>query len=393
MTTTTTEPRLLDWPKQFNAVPKEVFHREDIYRLELERIFAGPQWHPLAHRCELSNKGDFKSARIGETPVFVVHGDDGEIRVFLNSCTHRGTQLTTAAAGNSRTIECPYHRWTFSTKGDLMGVPGAADFPESFRKADYNLRKLRTAEAFGLVFATMSADTPPLDDWLEESKEYIGRAFGGDGRLQLLGYQKVSFDANWKEYSDNEGYHGPLLHTAFRHLRFSEGKGLQFMTRLAHKVNCAELGRPEGTALLQDPSVIEGRDPRLSPHNIIINLFPMTVITRNLDVISVRFSFPKSAHETEVHYSYFAHADDDAALYQHRVRQASNLIGPSGFISLEDGAVFNRMHVGCKTPGVAEFQKGVKAPLQPPCTLDTGDEAGNLVRWDRYSREMGFKND
>lgn len=36
------------WPRDFNVLPKDVFHREDVYRLELERLFYGPEWHPVA---------------------------------------------------------------------------------------------------------------------------------------------------------------------------------------------------------------------------------------------------------------------------------------------------------------------------------------------------------
>ncbi len=94
-----------------------------------------------------------------------------------------------------------------------------------------------------------------------------------------------------------------------------------------------------------------------------------------------------------MHYAYFAHADDDAELVQHRIRQASNLIGPSGFISLEDGAVFNRLHVGSASDGNVAFQKGVRGPIAAPYTLDKGDEAGNLIRWEHYRQAMGFARD
>lgn len=379
------------WPAGFNEVPKEIFHRDDVYRRELDRIFYGPEWHMLAHRAELPDKGDYKTAHIGEAAVLVVHGDDGNIRVFSNSCPHRGTQLATCHRGNARMIECPYHRWTFNNRGDLMGVPGIGDFPQAFRKEDYGLRTIRSAEAFGIVFGTFSAQAPALDEYLGETRDYIGKALGGDGRLELIGYQKVAFDTNWKEYSDNEGYHGPLLHAAFRQLKFSQGTGVQFMTRHAHKVNCVALNNVPNAGLLRDHSVIEARDPRLAPHNIIVVLFPATVITRNLDVISLRFAFPRSPNETEAHYAYFAHQDDSPELVQHRVRQASNLIGPSGFISLEDGAVFNRLHAAARTHGTVAFQKGVSGPIEAPCTLDKGDEAGNLVRWEHYRNAMGFE--
>jgi anthranilate 1,2-dioxygenase large subunit len=382
----------LRWPAKFNEIPKEVFHRADVFKLELERIFHGREWHPVAHSGEIPARGDLKTGYVGAVPVLIVHGDDGVIRVFQNSCAHRGTQLKTCARGNAAKIECPYHRWTFSNRGELIGVPGIGDFPKDFRKEDYGLRVLRSAQICGLVFVTLSEETPALEEYLDDTVEHIARAMGGDGRLKLLGYQKVAFASNWKEYSDNEGYHGPLLHAAFRMLKFAQGQGVQFMTPHAHKVNSASLAVPEPN-FIEDGSVVEGRDPRLPPHNIVVSLFPVTIITRNLDVISIRYATPISPDETEVHYAYFAHADDDADLVEHRIRQASNLIGPSGFISLEDGAVFNRLHVGSHSHGNVAFQKGVRGPIEAPYVLDKGDEAGNLIRWEHYRETMGFARD
>jgi anthranilate 1,2-dioxygenase large subunit len=382
----------LRWPAKFNEIPKEVFHRADVFKLELERIFHGREWHPVAHIGEIPARGDLKTGYVGVVPVLTVHGDDGVVRVFQNSCAHRGTQLKTCARGKADKIECPYHRWTFSNRGELIGVPGISDFPKDFRKEDYGLRVLRSGEVCGLVFVTLSEETPPLEEYLDDTVEHIARAMGGDGRLRLLGYQKVAFASNWKEYSDNEGYHGPLLHAAFRMLKFAQGQGVQFMTPHAHKVNSASLAVPEPN-FIEDGSVVEGRDSRLPPHNIVVSLFPVTIITRNLDVISVRYATPISPDETEVHYAYFAHADDDAGLVQHRIRQASNLIGPSGFISLEDGAVFNRLHVGSHSHGNVAFQKGVRGPIKAPYVLDKGDEAGNLIRWEHYRETMGFARD
>jgi anthranilate 1,2-dioxygenase large subunit len=382
----------LRWPAKFNEIPKEVFHRVDVFKLELERIFHGPEWHPVAHIGEIPAPGDLKTGYVGAVPVLIVHGDDGVVRVFQNSCAHRGTQLKTCARGRADKIECPYHRWTFSNRGELIGVPGMGDFPSDFRKENYGLRVLRSAEICGLVFVTLSERAPPLKVYLDDTVEHIARAMGGDGRLNLLGYQKVAFASNWKEYSDNEGYHGPLLHAAFRMLKFAQGEGVQFMTPHAHKVNSASLAVPEPN-FIEDGSVVESRDPKLPPHNIVVSLFPVTIITRNLDVISIRYATPISPDETEVHYAYFAHADDDADLVQHRIRQASNLIGPSGFISLEDGAVFNRLHVGSHSDGNVAFQKGVRGPIHAPYVLDKGDEAGNLIRWEHYREAMGFARD
>jgi anthranilate 1,2-dioxygenase large subunit len=382
---------LIRWPAKFNEVPKEVFHREDIYRLELERIFYGPEWHPVAHRAEIANVNDLKTAVIGSAPVLVVHGQDGAIRVFENSCPHRGTQLATCSRGNARMIECPYHRWTFKTTGELVGVPGSGDFPPEFRKEDYGLRALRSEEFCGLVFATYSAEAPPLAEYIGDAGDYLARALGGDGRLKLLGYQKVLFESNWKEYSDNDGYHGPLLHAAFRHLNHATANGVRFVTKHTHKVSYSELKNVPNNGFLNDHSLVEGRDGQRAPQNTVLVFYPMNIITKNLDVISIRYAFPRGVDQTEVHYTYFAHQDDDADLLDHRIHQASNLIGPSGLITLEDGAVFNRAHVGSNTRGSVAFQKGVRGPVSVPQSLTRNEEAANLLRWDRYREIMGFQ--
>lgn len=385
----------LRWPARFNEIPKEVFHRQDVYELELERIFGGPDWHMVAHRAELRNPGDYKTAQLGATPILLVHGDDGIIRVFANACTHRGVQLATCPRGHASSLQCPYHRWEFGLNGALLGAPGSTEFPSDFRKENYGLRPIRCAEYLGIVFVTGSAATPDLREWLDDTKPYIAKVLGDDGRLRFLGYQKAVYSTNWKSYSDNEGYHGPLLHAAFRLLRFPKGDGVQFMTKNAHKVNSAQFPVVPHTGFLKDYSMLEAYGANAKPQNTIISLFPLSIIAHNVDSISLRYAFPLGPDQTEVHYAYFGREDDDEGMIRHRIRQGSNLAGPSGFITLEDGAVFNRLQIGVHTSGNVAFQKGVKNgdPVMAPCVLDKGDEAGNLVRWERYRALMGFIRD
>jgi phenylpropionate dioxygenase-like ring-hydroxylating dioxygenase large terminal subunit len=391
MTSVSADP--IRWPAEFNVLPKEVFHRQDVYEAELAKIFYGREWHPLAHVSEIPNKGDFKTLQIGNAPVLVVHGDDDRVRVFYNSCPHRGTQLQICARGHAKEIECPYHRWLFTLQGDLVGAPGMEEFQPAFRKQDYGLRELRSGEFCGLILATCSAEAPELDVFLNGTTEYLKKALGGDGRLKLIGYQKTVYGTNWKEYGDNEGYHPPLLHRAFRLLRWQGGKGTQGVTEYGHKVLEAELQNPK-PGFLNDHSLVEFRDTSTPPRSVVVSLWPMTTIVKHMDVINIRYAFPLSQDETEVHYAYFSHHDDSPELLAHRIRQASNLLGPSGFISLEDGAVFSRIHGGSRTLGTVAFQKGYQGqPLTAPCFVAQNDEASNLLRWERYRQTMGFKRD
>ena len=127
------------WPANLNEIPKEIWEREDVYQLELERIYYGPFWHVVAHTAEIPNPGDYKTFFLGERPIIVARGDDGQVRVFYNACTHRATLLEPSAMGNKSEFECPYHRWLFNNRGELVGCPAEDDYTVDFQKGDFNL--------------------------------------------------------------------------------------------------------------------------------------------------------------------------------------------------------------------------------------------------------------
>ncbi|WP_332812216.1 aromatic ring-hydroxylating oxygenase subunit alpha [Sphingomonas sp.] len=384
-------PQLL-WPHNHNEVPKEVFFRDDIYQAELERIFYGPEWHPVAHESEVPNNGDYKTSNLAGVPLLIARGQDGVVRVFYNSCSHRGNQVETAPMGNKKEFECPYHRWLFSTEGKLIGCSNEREFSPGFDRKDYPLAQPRTESFLGLIFVTMSPDTESLDEFLGELKPTFAALMGGDGRLKLLGYQKVRYDSNWKAYTDNDGYHAPLLHQAFKLLNWQGGNGRQYnATKRGHIGFEAALAVASGHNVLQDPSIIafKGQDPAVGSR--IVNIFPTFGAVKHLDVINFRYAMPISTEKVEVHYAYYAHADDDDEMALHRLRQSSNLLGPCGLISMEDASIFHRVHIGNKTPGNAIFQKGVTDRDSIPSEMLQNDETGQLRRWEYYREVMGFE--
>lgn len=380
----------ISWPARTNEVPKEVFVRPDLFERELERIFYGPEWHPVAHIGEVPNPGDFKTFFIGKVPLIINRGQDGKVRVFFNACAHRGNQLETSSAGNKSEFECPYHRWLFSDTGALIGCPAEAEFAPGFERKQFPLAQPRMDIFCGLIFVTFSNKAPELNDFLDGCNDTLAAALGGNERLKLLGYQKVRYRTNWKAYNDNDGYHGALLHTAFRMLNFQGGKGRQYATRVrGHTCIEGQLAVPQ-TSMLKDKSVIEFHGPDTPPAARVVELFPTFVVTKHLDSISLRFAIVQSVDEVEVHYAYFSHLDDSPELANHRMRQSSNLLGPCGLISMEDASVFHRVHIGNNTPGNVVFQKGVKTITGLDYEVQQNDETGNIPRWEYYRRVMGF---
>jgi anthranilate 1,2-dioxygenase large subunit len=379
------------WPAEINKIPKEIFVRPDVFEDEIRRIFHGPEWFPVAHEGEIPNNGDFKTYTLARMPLLITRDNEGKVNVMFNSCSHRGTQVETATSGNKKQFECPYHRWVFDAKGHLIGCPAKpGDFPADFTYEKYPLARPRVAIVSGLIMVSFSADAPPIEDYLEGLRDHIAQVLGGDGRLRLLGYQKVVFKANWKTYRDNDSYHAPLLHAAFRMLNWHGGKGKPFVNDRGHRGTVSELSLPKSTTLLKDNSLLEYRGGEMSAGSMIMHFFPLVSAIKHLDAITVRFANPLSVNETEVHYAYFGHADDDEEMTRHRVRQASNLLGPCGLVSMEDAAVFHRLQIGSHSPGPAIFQKGVKDEMRMPTQFGQNDETNNLPGWEHYRKIMGY---
>ncbi|MBC7160806.1 MAG: aromatic ring-hydroxylating dioxygenase subunit alpha [Immundisolibacter sp.] len=387
------------WPAAFNQVPKWAFEDADVFALEHERIFRGPVWHPVAHDAELPKPGDYKTVTVGRTPLLIIRGDDGVVRAFHNACTHRSTRLAMAFRGHSGDIECPYHRWVFDTRGQLRSCPGEAEFPPDFKRADYNLAAPRTGTHMGLLFVSLHASPPPLMDWMGHMAGPVRDALGGDGRLTLLGYQKVRYQSNWKVYIDNDAFHAPLLHAAFRILRWQGGSGRQSRLPAGHMMILSEVAaQPSDGGLLRDPSVIGyqgGAEPRnkapaQAAGSSLLAFWPLTAIANHLDIFNIRYANPVGLDQVEVHYAYFAHADDDADMVRHRLRQSSNMIGPSGFVSLEDATVFLRIQQALDTdPSTTFFLKGYREGADLTETKQN-DEAPNALWWEHYRQLMGF---
>jgi anthranilate 1,2-dioxygenase large subunit len=374
--------------RNHSDLPKEIFSEPAVYQEELKRIFYGPYWHPLAHRVELPATGSFKTTWLAEIPLLIVRGDDLQVRAFVNACAHRGALLELRSCGVASEFECPYHRFLFNNQGKFCGAPGQREFRADLGRDQYDLRELRVAEHAGLIFVTCNSETPPLAEFLGEAAGPLGDCMLDDGRLTLLGYQKVIFQANWKVYIDNDPYHAPLLHAAFRLLNWQGASGEVVVTE-PHGHLCIryQIKHYVDNGFLADPSVVEfrGTDDRAR----VVALRPVTGITKHLDTINVRFARPLGVDRTEVHYAFFGHQSDTAAFAQHRVRQSSNLLGPSGFISIEDAAIYNRLQATTRDMGYHHFVRGVD---RPRAQWGQNDEASNTLWWKHYRDVMGFSH-
>jgi dibenzofuran dioxygenase subunit alpha len=194
-------------------ISRKIFFDHDIYKQELERIF-GKCWLFLAHESQLPKPGDYVTNYMAEDPVVVCRGDDAKIRVFLNSCRHRGMKVCRTDSGNASEFQCSFHGWTYANTGGLLGVPFFREaYGGRLNKESLGLRQVpRVAIYGGLIFACWDEAAVELDAYLGDLRWYLDifleRHIGG---LELIpGQQRYKLAANWKIAGENfvgDSYH------------------------------------------------------------------------------------------------------------------------------------------------------------------------------------------
>ena len=102
-------------PQDAYTLPSELYTDASVFEREKEAILYR-HWHYAGHLSMVENAGDYLTAQIADESVFVIRGQDGELRGFYNVCRHRAHQLV-EGSGNKKNIVCPYHAWSYSREG------------------------------------------------------------------------------------------------------------------------------------------------------------------------------------------------------------------------------------------------------------------------------------
>jgi anthranilate 1,2-dioxygenase large subunit/terephthalate 1,2-dioxygenase oxygenase component alpha subunit len=350
------------WPAEgLTRVPYWLYADGDIYEQEQARIFRGPTWNFFCLEAELPKPGSYRRSSLGAMPVVVTRDQDGALHAFENRCAHRGSLLVLNERGEARDIICVYHNWSYDLAGNLTGVAfrkglgGKGGMPADCRPEAHGPRKLKLATLAGLVFGTLAPDAPPLEHYLgAEIVRRIRRVMRAP--LKLLGDYSQTLPSNWKLYMENvkDTYHASLLHTfftTFRLNRLSQKGGVVVSDCGGHHVSyslAADTGGREyeqaGMRAAQEgfgleaPELLEAVDEFGDGIGLqILSVFPTFVLQQTRNSLAVRRLVPQGLDRTELVWTCFGFEGDDAAMTERRLRQA-NLIGPAGYISMEDGA-------------------------------------------------------
>jgi len=198
-------------------------------------------WAGLAVASEVPEPGDAKPIEFLGIPLLLLRDREGVVRVFQNTCRHRGMILVQEARKIEGAIRCPYHSWCYSTSGKLVSTPhvgGAGhNTHEAIVKSDLGLVEIRSHIWFDTVFINIDGKAAPfeevhadlLDRWREFDQPLTHG--GADSTFSL------AVNTNWKLAVENycESYHLPWVHP-----------GLNSYSRLEDHYNITEPGRYSG---------------------------------------------------------------------------------------------------------------------------------------------------
>jgi anthranilate 1,2-dioxygenase large subunit len=353
------------WPAEgLDSIPDWVYTSDAIYEREVERIFHGRTWNYVALEVEIPNPGDYKRSYVGPTPVVVSRAEDGTIHVFENRCAHRGAEFCRNSRGNNKEFVCPYHQWSYDLKGNLQGIPfkrgvnKAGGMPKDFKNENHGLKQLAVATRNGVVFASYCHDMEPLEAYLTpEILKDFDIVFNGR-KLHLHGYYKNEVPANWKMYHENlkDPYHATLLHSFLVvfglmvagnesamiadskygiHGTMASAKKEDKYAKVSEDTKKEMRSFHEGMKL-QDERFLEYIKEFDSPWSVTMQtIWPNLIVQREMNTLGVRHIVPNGPNSFVMMWTMFGYEDDTEEMTRHRLRQG-NLMGPSGFLGLED---------------------------------------------------------
>jgi nitrite reductase/ring-hydroxylating ferredoxin subunit len=242
-----------------------------------------------AHSSQLVGPRSYRTEMLLDVPVLLVRQEDGSVKAFLNSCSHRAARLLEGEGEIRNRIACPYHAWTYSPSGELLSVTQEAKFGDVDR-ACLSLVELPCAERVGLIFVL-----------LDPRGEMDIDAFLGDfaPQLELTGLadfairecRELPHDVNWKLALCGylESYHVKVVHA-------KSGLAAPFIGN----VSTHDAYGPEGRHFVTTWSMNEVRDMAaaedvdavldglaFSPYNTVLYIWPNTILTAP-DFIGIR---------------------------------------------------------------------------------------------------------
>ena len=366
-------------------VHRSTMTSQELFERERQQIF-DKCWIYLGHESEVEKPGDYKRRTVAGRPLFFVRGNDGQIRVFLNTCSHRGAVICRRDEGNADVLQCFYHAWSYNTNGELVGVPDEAAYGPYFNKSELGLKQPTRVESYrGFYFVSFNPNVEDLVSYLADARDYIDLIVdqSEEGMRVVRGSNKYTMKANWKLLVENslDGYHLVPTHQTYLDYISSLGtdvSGLSMAQRLPGKAKAlgnghvvieteARNGRPiahwhpmygesakEPMAAVRQRLVDkfgEERTFRMADTSRNLVIYPNLVIN-DIMAITIRHFEPTAPDSMDVTAWNLAPRGESGEMLSLRLDSFLTFLGPGGFATPDDVEALESCQAGFRAKEV-----------------------------------------
>ncbi|MEC9341306.1 MAG: aromatic ring-hydroxylating dioxygenase subunit alpha [Pseudomonadota bacterium] len=371
--------RVIDKPGETFKVHRSIYTDPEIFELEIQHIYEG-NWVYIDHESKLPNSGDYLTTTIGRQPVLITRDEHGELRGFINACSHRGATVCRKARGNAKRFTCQYHGWVYDNHGTLLDIKQRerGGYPADYASRNYNLTPLpHLASHHGFIFASLNPDSAPLLEHLGNTARFI-EMFANqspEGLEVLRGHSVYTHRGNWKMQAENgvDGYHVDIVHASYFRLQAERAKQAAAASSGPNEVKAIQVDlentnngnydlgnghvmiwtdvpnfrdRALGMqydALVERVGELEARWMAARLRQVLI--YPNLILFDGIST-QLRSWRPISTDETEVYAVCVAPKGEPAAARDRRIRQYEDFYGASGIATPDDLTEFDACQSG-----------------------------------------------
>lgn len=331
-----------------STLPGGAYWSPEIYAEERERIFFA-EWFCIGREESVPNPSDYLVVDVAGESIIIARTKQNELRAYYNTCRHRGTKLCDDGAGHAKSnvFKCPYHAWTYTTDGALVGTPNVFA-EEGFDKSLYPLWSVAVDSWDGFIFVNLAEDPQPLADMIANDPDKPNQfARYGMGELRIGATTTYEIAANWKILTENynECLHCPQVHPELIELVPVYRKGRVEEDPTSWGVHLAA----EATSLTKTGTSDHPRLPGISDddahHYYGAHLFPNMNLNLTSDVVVAVYHLPKGPELTMVVEDFLFRPETIAD----PSFDPSDLLEFDAIVAGQDKAICEREQIGIKS--------------------------------------------
>ena len=329
------------------SLPGWLYYDPEFFAAEQKAFLrAAPQ--VVCHESEIAEPGEWRGLEYLGESVFVIRGDDGEVRAFSNVCRHRGSRLVDGTGGCAKVLTCPYHAWSYARDGRLVGVPHRSEYP-GLRTEDHGLFPVALETWHGFLFVTLEAGAPSIAEMMAPYAEEVAHYRFED--LRVVGRVTLRPRAlNWKTIADNysDHLHIPVGHPGLTRLfgRNYRIEAKEHVDRMEGDLIDKPSANPSERAYQQFLAAVAHLPPSHQRKWLYYKLFPNVAFDIYPDQVDFMQFLPVSATETVIREISYALPDD-----RREMRIARHLNWRiNRRVNAEDTELITRVQLGMQSP-------------------------------------------